>query len=74
MPLCLRRKQLQANYWVNLMDQRDDHPVKVARSLGERGERGGEFWMDRGESGTIRVLSSSAVACGTCMGAPSSKA
>lgn len=29
MPLCLRRKQLQANYWVNLMGQRCDHPVKI---------------------------------------------
>ena len=29
MPLCLRRKQLQANYWVSLMGQRDDHPVKI---------------------------------------------
>lgn len=27
MPLYLQRKQLQANYWVNLMGQRDDHPV-----------------------------------------------
>ncbi|KAL2088359.1 hypothetical protein ACEWY4_015258 [Coilia grayii] len=28
MPLGLRRKQLQANYWVNLMGQRPDHPVR----------------------------------------------
>lgn len=30
MALCLLRKQLQANYWVNLMVQRWDHPVKIA--------------------------------------------
>ena len=29
MPLCLRRKQLQADYWVSLMGQRGDHPVQI---------------------------------------------
>jgi len=29
MPFFLRRQQLQANYWVNLMGQRCDHPVKA---------------------------------------------
>ena len=38
MPLWLRRKQLLANYWVNLMGQREDHPVRVATQASwERG-------------------------------------
>ena len=55
MPLWLRRKQLLANYWVNLMGQREDHPVRVATQGGEGGSKVVKLWMDRGGSGTGAV-------------------
>jgi len=50
MPLWFRRKQLIANYWVNLKGHRDEHPAK--RVLEMCWERGKE---EKTLTGSVRV-------------------
>lgn len=47
MPLWIRRKQLVANYWVNLRGHGENHPTKkVLQNCCEKEEKG-KFWLDR---------------------------
>jgi len=58
MPLWLRRKQLIANYWVNLKGHRDEHPAKrVLEMCWEKGkeEKMSFGWVSEGLAEQLKI-------------------